>query len=89
MLAQAKSSVGQMATITQSASNSWEIHLGAKSTSAVTVEVHMSQETAAKLAAIEASRLASLNPERSDLPPVTPAMAVLNVLGLYAANGRV
>ena len=55
----------------------------------VTVEVHMSQETANKLAALEASRLASLNPGRSDLPPLNPAMAVLNVLGLYAANGRV
>ena len=49
----------------------------------------MSQETANKLAAPEASRLASLNPGRSDLPPLNPAMAVLNVLGLYAANGRV
>ena len=78
-----------MATITQHSVDSWEVHLGATSKSAVTVEVHMSRETADKLAALEASRLASPNPNRSDLPPVNPAMAVLNVLGLYAANGRI
>ena len=78
-----------MATISQHSADSWEVHLGATSKSAVTVEVHMSQETANKLAALQASRLASLNPNRPDLPPMNPALAVLNVLGLYAANGRI
>ena len=46
----------------------------------------MSRETATKLAALDASRLASLNPDRSDLPSSNPGTAVLNVLGLYAAK---
>ena len=58
-----------MATIRQHSINSWEVHLGATSKSAVTVEVHMSRETAAKLGTLEASRLASLNPNRSGLRP--------------------
>ena len=78
-----------MATVRQQSADSWEIHLGAASNSEVSVLVQMSRETAEKLAALEASRLASLNPGRSDLPPSNPGMAVLNVLGLYAANGRI
>ena len=78
-----------MATITQHSVDRWEVHLGTKAKSAVTVEVHMSRETADMLAELEAKRLACLNQERSDLPAANPAMAVLNVLGLYAANGRV
>lgn len=78
-----------MATVRQSSVDSWEVHLGATSKSEVTVEVHMSRETATKLATLDASRLASLNPDRSDLPSTNPGTAVLNVLGLYAANGRI
>ena len=78
-----------MATIKQHSSDDWEVHLGATSESAVTVQVHMSRQTAGKLAALETSRLACLNPDQPELPTVSPAMAVLNVLGLYAANGRV
>ena len=78
-----------MATVKQHSTDSWEVHLGATSKSEVTVAVHMSRETAAKLAALEVSRLANLNPGRSDLPASNPGTAVLNVLGLYAANGRV
>ena len=77
-----------MATIKQHSSDDWEVHLGATSKSAVTVQVHMSRNTARKLAALETSRLACLNPDQSEIA-VSPAMAILNVLGLYAANGRV
>jgi len=78
-----------MASVRQQSVDSWEVHLGARSKSEVTVAVHMSRETAAKLAALEAYRLASLNPDRSDLPSSNPGTAVLTVLGLYAANGRI
>lgn len=63
--------------------------MGAETRSEVTIEVRMSLETAQSLATREASRLAKLNPGRTDLPSESPGVAVLNVLGLYAANGRV
>ena len=78
-----------MASVQQTSSDRWVVHMGSKEDSEVTIEVHMSRKAAAKIAALEANRIARLNPGRNDLPPETPGMAVLGVLGLFMANGRV
>ena len=78
-----------MATVKQPSSDHWVVHLGSESDSEVTVEVHMSRATAEKMATRETARIAGLNPDRDDLPPTNIGGAVLNVLGLYAANGRI
>ena len=78
-----------MATVQQVSPDRWVVHLGSQEDSEVTIEVHMSREAAEKIAALEAKRIAKLNPDRNDLPPETPGIAVLQVLGLFIANGRV
>ena len=78
-----------MATVTQVSPEHWKVHLGSEANSEVTVEVHMSRATAMKLAELETARVARLNPKRADLPRWSPGVAVLNILGLYAANGRI
>ena len=78
-----------MAWVQQLASDRWVVHLASPSKSEITVEVHMSRTTAERIADQETSRIAKLNPERDDLQPETVGSAVLSVLGIYAANGRV
>lgn len=77
-----------MATVEHVAPNRWVVHLGSKENSEVTIEVHMSHQAAEKIAALETERIAKLNPDRPDLPPETPGMAILEVLGLYLAHGH-
>jgi len=67
----------------------WEVHMGGKAQSEVTVQVHMSAEMAERLARRETERLKELNPERADLPAESVGSAVLNVLGLYASGSRI
>ena len=66
----------------------WEVHLASQSKSEVAVEVNMSKEMAEKLANLETSRMAELNPD-ADLEPEDVGSAVLNILGIHAANGRI
>ena len=75
-----------MATVYNPEENRWVIHMGSHDDSQVTVEVHMSPETAKKIANRETERIAALNPGRNDLDPQTPGTAVLSVLGLFAAG---
>lgn len=77
-----------MATVHSAGENRWVVHTGSASESRVTVEVHMSPETARKIAERETQRLAALNPGRDDLEPQTVGSAVLSVLGLFATGGR-
>ena len=67
----------------------WEVHMGRKGQSEVTVQVHMSKAMAERLARRETDRLRELNPERTDLPAESVGSAVLNVLGLYASGSRI
>ena len=67
----------------------WEVHMGGKDQSEVTVQVHMSKAMAERLARRETDRLKELNPERTDLPAESVGSAVLNVLGLYASGSRI
>ena len=67
----------------------WQVHMGGKDQSEVTVQVHMSAEMAERLARRETDRLKDLNPGRTDLPPESVGSAVLNVLGLYASGSRI
>ena len=62
------------------------VHLGSESDSEVTIEVHMSRDRANELAALETARLVRLNPGRADIPPQTPGIAALNILGLYTGR---
>ena len=77
-----------MATVRSAGEDRWVVHMGGASESQVSVEVHMSPETARKIAERETQRLAALNPGRDDLEPQTVGSAVLSVLGLFAAGGR-
>ena len=77
-----------MATIHSAGQSRWVVHMGNPDDSQVTVEVHMSPETAEKIAERETQRIAALNPGRDDLDPQTVASAVLSVLGLFAAGNR-
>lgn len=77
-----------MASVRSVGQDRWIVHLTAKSKSEVTIEVHMSRETAEKLAAREAARLQALNPGRDDVPDDV-GTAVLHVLSLYAAKQSV
>ena len=67
----------------------WQVYMGGKDQSEVTVQVHMSAEMAERLARRETDRLKDLNPGRTDLPPESVGSAVLNVLGLYASGSRI
>lgn len=78
-----------MAKVNQISSNHWEVHLASEEKSEVTIEVHMSRSTAERLVELETARVSDLNPGRTDLPAWSPGTAVLNVLGLYAANGHI
>lgn len=60
--------------------------MGSADESQVTVEVHMSRETARRIAEHETRRIAALNPGREDLEAQTVGSAVLSVLGLFAAG---
>lgn len=60
--------------------------MGSADESQVTVEVHMSRETARRISEHETRRIAALNPGREDLEPQTVGSAVLSVLGLFAAG---
>ena len=62
--------------------------MGSPSDSCVTVEVNMSLETATRIAERETQRIAALNPGRDDLDAETVGSAVLSVLGLFAAGGK-
>ena len=77
-----------MATVRETGENRWVVHTGSTNDSQVTVEVHMSLETARKIADRETQRIAALNPGRDDLDPQSVGSAVLSVLGLFAAGGR-
>ena len=77
-----------MATVRQTGANQWVVHMGSSNESQATVELHMSLETAQKIADRETQRIAALNPGRDDLDPQSPGSAVLSVLGLFAAGGR-
>lgn len=65
------------------------VNLASPSKSEVTVEVHMSRETAEKIVARENAQLAKLNLGRAQPPPATLGSAVMSVLGNFAANGKV
>lgn len=78
-----------MATVIKDGPDRWVVHLGSAAKSEITIEVHMSRETAEKIASREASRIEMLNPGCDDLPEEDPGTAVLKVLGLYAAGERV
>ncbi len=78
-----------MSTVREVSPDHWEVHLASKDQSEVMVEVHMSRATARKIAELETARVARLNPEHEDLPEWSPGASVLNVLGLYAANGSI
>ena len=73
-----------MASVRQLSPEHWAVELGAESE--VTIEVHMSREQADKLTALEAARIARLNPGRTDLPPANPGIAALFVLSLFIAG---
>lgn len=75
-----------MATVWHDGRRRWVVHLAAQAESEVTIEVHMSRETAEKLATRETARLQALNPGRDDLAPEDVGTAVLHVLSLYAMN---
>lgn len=75
-----------MATVQHEGQDRWVVHLAAQATSEVTIEVHMSRETAEKLAARETARLQALNPGRDDLASEDVGTAVLHALSLYASN---
>ena len=75
-----------MASVRSDGENSWVVHMGSTDKSQVTVKVHMSLETARKLAERETQRISALNPGRDDLEPQTAGSAVLSVLGLFAAG---
>ena len=77
-----------MATVQHDGGDHWVVHLAGEDKSEVTIEVHMSRETADKLAARETARLQALNPGRDDLPPDDVGTAVLHALSLYAMNQR-
>ena len=74
-----------MASVWHDGHDRWVVHLAAQAKSEVTIEVHMSRETAEKLASRETARLQALNPGR-DLPPEDVGTAVLQVLGLGASD---
>ena len=78
----------QMATVRSVGENRWVVHMGSTDKSQVTVEVHMSLETAKRIAERETRRIASLNRNRDDLDPETVGSAVLSVLGQFAAGGN-
>lgn len=78
---------GQMASVLRHSPTHWVVHLASTSKSEVTVEVKMSESTARALAQAEHSRLAALNPGRSDLPDDVGS-AVLAILGSAAAIQR-
>ena len=78
-----------MATVMKDGPDRWVVHLGSASKSEVTVEVHMSRATAERIASRETARIKMLNPGRDDVPGEDPGMAVMSVLGVYAANGHI
>ena len=77
-----------MATVRSTGPNLWVVHMGSPDESKVTVEIHMDEKTAKRIAEREARRIADLNPGCDDLHPQTVASAVLSVLGLFAAGSR-
>ena len=77
-----------MATVQKTRENRWIVHMGSPNDSQVTVELNMSLETAKKIANRETERIAALNPGRDDIDPQSVGSAVLSVLGLFAAGGR-
>ena len=78
-----------MATVSKLDANRWEVHMGNREHSQVTIEVHMSRALAEQIAARETERIKELNRGRDDLPPESVGSAILNVLGLYGTTGRV
>ena len=80
---------GRVATVSKLDANRWEVHMGSRESSQVTIEVHMSRALAEQIAARETERIKQINRGRDDLPPESVGSAVLNVLGLYATTGRI
>lgn len=78
-----------MATVAQVSPDHWQVNMDPEAEPEVIVEVHMSRDTANQITKLETERVARLNPGRTDLPRWSLGVAILNVLGLYAANGRV
>lgn len=78
-----------MATVSQVSPDRWRVEMDPGAEHEMIVEVQMSRETANKIANLETERVARLNPGRTDLPRWSLGVAILNVLGLYAANGRI
>ena len=77
-----------MPTVHSVGEDRWVVHMGSTSESQATVEVHMSLETARKIAERETQRIAALNPGRDDLDPQSVGSAVLSVLGIFASGGH-
>ena len=75
-----------MASVHNVGEDHWVVRMGNPDQSQVTVEVHMSLETAKRIAERETRRIAALNPGRDDLDPQTAGSAVLSVLGLFAVG---
>ena len=69
----------------------WVVHLASqsKTDSEVTVELRMSKATADNLAHVECSRIAGLNPGRTDLPAQDVGSAVLGIITSVEAINRV
>ena len=75
-----------MASVQEISPDRYVVQLSSSSESAVTVEVHMSRETADRITALQTARIAQLNPDRDDVPPQTPGSAVLSVLDPFATQ---
>ena len=80
-----------MASVVQPSPTRWVVYFESQSDSdtEVTVELCMSKAAADNLALIESSRVAGLNPDRSDLPAENAGSAVLGILSSIVAIGRV
>lgn len=80
---------GRVATVSKLDANRWEVHMGSRESSEVTIVVHMSRAMAEQIATRETERLKEFNRDRDDVQPESAGSAVLNVLGLYATTGRI
>ena len=80
-----------MASVTHPSPTRWVVHLASTSEadSEVTVELRMSRATAENLVHAECSRMAKLNPGRTDLPGGDVGSAVLGIVASAAAIKRV
>ena len=77
-----------MSTVENAGDERWVVDLGRPDETGVTAEMNMSGGTAKRMAERETERIAALNPGRDDVDPQNASPAVMTVLGLYSAGGR-